>query len=365
MVLHVASAPLEEVPATPAALYQQFPHLRDSARRLVAALPSARPGAAYSQASLYLTTREFAVAQATDTRLDALVTDSLGCNLAMVLRNPASGHTMLAQVDRLTAADLDAMTAALAPQHGYSTRLHLSLVGSYADRTGVSLSLLAPILSTLHLHPHHLELQVVCLGAEATLTTASPPLPALPGLGVSLRTGELFPLADCGVARGPDMDLRTARTLAASGDKVPGMLAVYDCLREQLAIGPFTYEPMRAVDIWLGQPDDFLLQSLSPCPDAVGPAFAATLRSALQLVKAHPYPSVTLFHSDCPRLYSKAQDGAWSPLHAATKPTWYPQHQVKAEAFPSLAPPALNCHFKSEPLPWQSFPPPLHSQAFF
>ena len=38
------------------------------------------------------------------------------------------------------------------------------------------------------------------------------------------------------------------------------VLEVYDCAREELQIGPFTYEPMRAVDIWLQQTDEFLLQ---------------------------------------------------------------------------------------------------------
>ena len=365
MVLHVDGTILDEAPPCAAVLYHQFPQLRESARRLVASLASSRPGSTYSATGLYLTAREYAVAQSSDTRLEVLATDSLGCNLAIVMRNPATGHTLLAQVDRLTASDLDAMTAALVPQHSYSSRLNLSLVGSYQDRAGVALSLLAPVLSSLHHHPHHFDLTLVCLGELATVRDATPPMPVLPGVGVNLRTGEVFPIADCSMERGPDLNLRTARTLAASGDKVPGMLSVYDCLREQLAIGPFTYEPMRAVDIWLGQPDDFLVQSLCPCPEAVGQGFARQLRAALQLVKEHPYPSVTLFHSDCPRLYSKAHDGAWSALHGSGKLPWYSQHSqqvVKAEAFPSLA----GCHFKSEPMPWQSFPhTALHSQAFF
>merc|ERR1712107_741013 len=125
-----------------------------------------------------------------------------------------------------------------------------------------------------------LDLSLVCLGDVATVRDATPPMLALPGVGVNLRTGEVFPIADSSMERGPDLNLRTARTLAASGGKVPGMLSVYDCLREQLAIGPFTYEPMRAVDIWLGQPDDFLVQSLCPCPEAVGQNFAGQLRAA-------------------------------------------------------------------------------------
>ena len=387
MVLYVSGTPLSEAPPCPSALYQQFPGLREGASRLVRQMAGAARGADYNRVSLYVTTREFATARSSDSRLEMLATDSLANNLAIVLRNNSTGHTLLAQVDRLTSSDVDAMTSSLSPQHGFSSPLSLSLVGSYQDRAGVSLSLLAPILSTLHHHPHHLDLEVVCIGDMATSPQASStPLPALPGLAVSLRTGELFPLADCSMEHGPDMDLRTARTLAASGDKVPGMLAVYDCQREQLSVGPFTWEPMRAVDIWLGQGDDFLVQSLCPCPESLGQGYPQQLRAALSLVKSHPYPSVTLFPSDSPRLYAKAQGGQWvalqqvntatvglvpiiltlSSLQAPSKLSWYPGPPVKSESFPCLPTSSLaSCHFKTEPLPWQATTAPWTSQAFF
>ena len=361
MVLCVGGLALEEAPVSPSSLYQQHPQLAKGARALVDRLPSSHPGQHFSSSSLYLTVREYALAHSSDSRLEVLATDTLATNLALVLRNRQTGATLMALIDRLTGQDLEKMVGEVGGRQGghqgsYGPRLALSMVGSYADRAGVSLALLAPVLQTLHLHPLHLELELACLGELATLPNTSPPLPALPGLAVSLRTGEIFPLADCSMDRGPDLALRTARTLAASGDRVPGMLSVYDSSREQLTIGPFTYEPMRAVDVWLEQGDSFLLSSLCPCPEAVGPAFAHQLRSALLLVREHPYPSVTLFPSDCPRLYTK-QAGQWSPLHS--KLPW-PQHALKPESFPSLQ----GCHFKTEPMPWQSFPA-AHCQAFF
>ena len=62
-------------------------------------------------------------------------------------------------------------------------------------------------------------------------------MPLVSGLGLSLRTGEIFPAVFS--ERGPDMDLRLARTLTP-GEKV-GMLEVYDCVHEEMVIGPFTY----------------------------------------------------------------------------------------------------------------------------
>merc|ERR1712113_446324 len=85
-----------------------------------------------------------------------------------------------------------------------------------------------------------------------------------------------------------------ARTLTG-GDKV-GMLEVYDCIHEEMVIGPFTYSPMRAVDIWLGQSDQFLLQSLSPCPEAIEEPerFTAQLRDTLRVIK-----SIHILQSPC------------------------------------------------------------------
>ena len=143
---------------------------------------------------------------------------------------------------------------------------------------------------------------------------------------------------------------------------------------------------MRAVDIWLQQSDQFLLQSLSPCPEAVQDTerFTAQLRATLRVIKEHPYPSVTLFPANNSRTYRKdAATGAWvarggnnnagpapapptSAAPAVSTGAWYPQQYIKTEA-PSISYKAdtaltyktdpafnLNFHFKHEAVPWQS-----------
>ena len=164
-----------------------------------------------------------------------------------------------------------------------------------------------------------------------------------------------------------------------------GMLEVYDCVHEEMVVGPFTYSPMRAVDIWLQQSDQFLLQSLSPCPEAVEDVerFTAQLRSTLRVIKEHPYPSVTLFPANNSRTYRKdAGSGAWvarssnnntittTPTTSSTS-SWYPQQYIKTEACISSyktesaaltykTDPAFNLnnfHFKHESMPWQSMQP--------
>ena len=127
------------------------------------------------------------------------------------------------------------------------------------------------------------------------------------------------------------------------------MLEIYDCSREELRIGPFSYEPMRAVDIWLQQSDDFLLQSLSTSPEVAPPHFVPHLRSTLKRIKDDPYPSVTLFHSNLPRYYRKDDaSGQWMR---------YQKEEVGSPPGPSPAAPP--------PPPVGAWPPITNTQSYY
>eukprot|EP00092_Neocalanus_flemingeri_P046155 GFUD01051882.1.p1 GENE.GFUD01051882.1~~GFUD01051882.1.p1 ORF type:complete len:133 (+),score=8.35 GFUD01051882.1:2-400(+) len=132
------------------------------------------------------------------------------------------------------------------------------------------------------------------------------------------------------------------------------MIDIYDCQREELRIGPFSYEPMRAVDIWLQQTDDFILQSLHPCPEVSPPSFLPQLRQTLKRIKQDPYPSVSIFGSNQPRLYRKDDiTGQWV------------RYNKEPEGWGSPAVSAPQQHnFKQEPIP--SWPPlPVQSQLYY
>lgn len=45
-----------------------------------------------------------------------------------------------------------------------------------------------------------------------------------------------------------------------------------------LRIGPFNYDPLRGVDLWLAQSDEFLLTHLSTSPEVEPPHFAMEVR---------------------------------------------------------------------------------------
>ena len=226
-------------------------------------------------------------------------------------------------------------------------KLELHLIGGFGDTKNVSENLLVPVLNILHRSPHNLDLVTCCVGEVCTVVRGGAPWPLLYGVGVYVKNGIMFPASF--MDRGPDMDMRLARTL--TGGEGVCMLDIYAPEREELRIGPFSYLPMRSVDIWLTQSDDFILQSLTPCPEVVADRemFVRHVRATLKLVKSHPYPSVTVFHTNTPRVY-KMNDvsGHWLPTtsHPATHTT-----TSSSPAFWSTIPfPAVQCA-KPEPQP--------------
>lgn len=52
------------------------------------------------------------------------------------------------------------------------------------------------------------------------------------------------------------------------------VLDIYDSSMSMLRIGPFNYDPLRGVDLWLAQSDEFLLKHLSTSPEVEPPHFA-------------------------------------------------------------------------------------------
>lgn len=53
------------------------------------------------------------------------------------------------------------------------------------------------------------------------------------------------------------------------------VLDIYDCALGLLRIGPFNYDPLRGVDLWLAQSDQFILQHLSTSPEVEQPHFVS------------------------------------------------------------------------------------------
>lgn len=91
--------------------------------------------------------------------------------------------------------------------------------------------------------------------------------PIVYGVGVNIRTGEIFPATF--PDKGPELSLRQARSFTGAQN----VLDIYDSSLGMLRIGPFNYDPLRGVDLWLSQSDEFLLQHLSTSPEVESPTF--------------------------------------------------------------------------------------------
>jgi len=348
MVLTVKGVPLEEAPASPNSLFQQHPGLKETSASLV----TEKSQVLGPQGLLYVSTREYAVTYAHDSKVLVVGTDDVTTGLVLVLRHTTSGAVGLAQVDRLTEEGIATFLQKVASlAYGYEGRTELHLVGAFADTKGLGATLVTATLGALHRQRASLELVTLCVGELCTVRRSGTPWPLLYGLGVSVKTGDIFPAQF--TDKGPDMDLRTARTL--TGGEAVGLMDIYDYQREELRIGPFTYEPMRAVDIWLQQTDEFVLQSLHPCPEVSPPSFLPQLRQTLKRIKQDPYPSVSVFGSNQPRLYRKDEhSGQW--VRCSKEP----------EGWGVGAPAAPQQHsFKQEPVPSWPAGIPVQSQLYY
>jgi protein N-terminal asparagine amidohydrolase len=68
------------------------------------------------------------------------------------------------------------------------------------------------------------------------------------------------------------------------------VLDIYDSQLGMLRIGPFNYEPMRGIDLWLSQNDEFILQHLSTTPDVEPPHFVMQVRATLKFIQDNQFP---------------------------------------------------------------------------
>lgn len=68
------------------------------------------------------------------------------------------------------------------------------------------------------------------------------------------------------------------------------MLDIYDSQLGMLRIGPFNYDPLRGVDLWLSQSDEFILQHLSTSPEVEPPHFVMQIRATLKYIQDNQFP---------------------------------------------------------------------------
>lgn len=162
---------------------------------------------------------------------------------------------------------------------------------------------------SFHKHPLEIDLTQACVGELNTILRGDINWPIIYGIGVNMKTGEIFPATF--PDKGPDLQLRLARHFTG-GQQV---LDIYDSTVGMLRIGPFNYDPLRGVDLWLSQSDEFILQHLSTSPEVEPPHFAMQVRATLRYIQDNQFPAVTVFRNNNPHYFRRDEaTGCWIPV---------------------------------------------------
>ncbi|XP_011882282.1 PREDICTED: protein N-terminal asparagine amidohydrolase isoform X2 [Vollenhovia emeryi] len=323
MVLVVGGVVLqEEIPADSRSLYAAHPVYRESAAQLHS-MPAKLVGPV---GLLYVQQREMAATLPHDKNVSILGSDDMTTCIIVVVR-----HSVIVRAANVASSNISGSgAAALAHLDGSGTedaaaamiqrvteltlgypegRLELQLVGGYSDPRNYSEELFYNILSAFHKQPVEIDLTLCCVGELNTTVRGGIHWPLIYGIGLNVKTGEIFPATF--PDKGPDQALRCARQLTG-GQQV---LDIYDCALGLLRIGPFNYDPLRGVDLWLAQTDQFILQHLSTSPEVEQPHFVSQVRATLKYIQDNQFPAVTVFRDNRPHYYRRDETtGVWQPM---------------------------------------------------
>ncbi|KAF4522941.1 hypothetical protein B566_EDAN012636 [Ephemera danica] len=230
------------------------------------------------------------------------------CCMGWTTATPTSNKVRRIQPVTPPSRDREAATAALCS--GAVGMAHLD--GSGVDECVLTMVQRVQELS-LGYPEGRLELQLIvevdltlcCIGELNTTIRGGIQWPIIYGIGVNVKTGEIFPASF--MDKGPEQPLRKARHFTGGRQ----VLDIYDSNLGMLRIGPFNYEPLRGADLWLQQSDDFILQHLSTSPDVEPPHYVMEVRATLRHILENPFPAVTIFPDNRPHYYRRDDHGNW------------------------------------------------------
>ncbi|KAJ8943687.1 hypothetical protein NQ318_015176 [Aromia moschata] len=261
MVLVLNGVLQAKCPQDTQSLYNAHPVYRETAGQLLA-IPIKVIGPV---GLLYVQQREFAATVPHDKNVSIIGSDGATTCIIVVVRHSGSGGDSSGSLrwlryrrSRLYHGAEGAGVGLRVPRRqdriATSRRLY--------RRTSFSEELFFNLMTT---NPVEIDLTLACVGQLNSTIRGGIPWPVVYGVGVNIKTGEIFPATF--PEKGPEECLRRARHLTG----VPQVLDIYDCGLGLLRIGPFNYKPLRGVDLWLEQSDEFILQHLSTSPDVEPP----------------------------------------------------------------------------------------------
>ncbi|KAM8878396.1 protein N-terminal asparagine amidohydrolase [Spinachia spinachia] len=285
-----------------AELFDKYPHLQENARKF-----SSMPLVDVDPKDLlYVHQREFAATTPADNCVSVIGSgDATTCHL-VVLRHTGSGAVCLAHCDgSSTWSEVPLLVKAVTSLTDISKegRLELHLAGGFNDESKTSLKLSLNILAAFQKIKEDIYLETCCITEMNDIVVDGNPRPIVYGIGVNVKTGEVFPSSF--THKGPAEELRSARTFTGGQ-----MADTYDSSRGRVQIGPCKWSPNLDIAFWLSQDDNTILKYLSTSPMAEPPHFVRHMKTTIQFLLEHPN-SDSLFPGGQPQFYHRTASGDW------------------------------------------------------
>ncbi|XP_041134119.1 protein N-terminal asparagine amidohydrolase-like isoform X2 [Polyodon spathula] len=281
----------------------KWPVQKDSAKVFRDRLPET---AVDTKCLLYVKQREFAATTPSDCSVTVLGSDDATTCHIVVLRHTGSGATCLAHCDgSSTWSEVPLIVKAVRSltKSTEEGRLELHLFGGFDDERHTSHKLSLNLLAAFSKQNEDIHLETCCITELNDIVVEGIHRPVVYGIGVNVKTGELFPATFS--HRGPEDDLRSARTFTGGQ-----MANVYDSSREVVTIGPCNWSPNLDIGFWLAQDDETILQYMSTSPQVEPPHFVAHMKATIQFLLENPN-SEAFFPEGAPRLYQRTSEGLW------------------------------------------------------
>ncbi|XP_022061012.1 protein N-terminal asparagine amidohydrolase [Acanthochromis polyacanthus] len=285
-----------------AELFDKNPHLQENARTFRSKpLVDVDP-----KCLLYVQQREFAATTPADNCVSVIGSDDATTCHLVVLRHTGSGAVCLAHCDgSSTWSEVPLLVKAVTSLSTVCKegRLELHLVGGFNDDSKTSHKLSLNILAAFQKQKEDIHLETCCITEMNDIVVNGRHNPVLYGIGVNVKTGEVFPASF--TYKGPAEELRSARTFTGGQ-----MADIYDSSKGLVKIGPCKWSPNLDIAFWLSQNDDTILKYLSTSPMAEPPHFVQHMKSTIQFLLEHP-DSDSLFPGGQPQLYHRTERGDW------------------------------------------------------
>ncbi|OQR79134.1 protein N-terminal asparagine amidohydrolase-like [Tropilaelaps mercedesae] len=316
MPLVINDQVLDFMPVDTHSLFDRFPHFKDMSSLLVSQVAKV----VSPHGLLYVHQRELAVTAASDKHISIIGTDNMTTCQCVIIRHTGNGAVGMGHFEGNGCEDginkiIHKLHDLSHEQYQYGqpeskqNRFEVTIVGGFLDQRQLSEQISMQLLYALHKQTIRLHLVQMCIGELNTVHRSALNWPLVTGVGVLIKTGEIFPAGF--PDKGPELALRSAVFFTGSRDMKHVMFDVYDCSLGLMKVGPFSYEPMRGVDLWLQQSDDFILQNLSTSPEVEPPHFVMNVRATFKYIQQHPFPTVTVFPENRAHFFRKDEHGLW------------------------------------------------------